>query len=184
MGLDMYLAKKSYVKRWDHDAPEQKYSVLVKKGDKVDDSIKPERISYVIEEVAYWRKANQIHQWFVENVQDGKDDCGDYHVSKEQLQSLVDLCKLVLAASRLVDGKVKNGERWENGAWTPIMEDGKTIEDATSAALLLPTKSGFFFGSTDYDQYYYDDLKSTVEMLEPELATAEKWADYEYHSSW
>lgn len=179
----MYLAKRSYVKRWDHQDPSKRYSVLVKRGDKVDESIKSDRISYVEEEVAYWRKANQVHQWFVENVQDGKDDCDTYYVSREKLADLVQVCKIVLAASRLVDGQVKNGERWEDGKWVPIMEDGQTIEDATIAASLLPTKSGFFFGGTDYDEYYYQDLKDTVEQLEPELA-ADDYGEYQYHSSW
>ena len=26
-------------------------------------------------EVMYWRKANYIHNWFVENIQNGSDDC-------------------------------------------------------------------------------------------------------------
>jgi len=47
-------------------------------------------------QVAYWRKANQIHKWFVDHVQNGKDDCGDYYVSREQLQLLLDTCKIVL----------------------------------------------------------------------------------------
>jgi hypothetical protein len=64
------------------------------------------------------------------------------------------------------------------------MVDGKTIEDSTSAQVLLPTTEGFFFGGTDYDESYYDDLKSTVEQLEPELASADKFASYEYHASW
>ncbi len=36
----------------------------------------------------YWRKSNQIHQWFVENVQGGKDDCAEYSVSFDQLKLL------------------------------------------------------------------------------------------------
>ena len=40
---------------------------------------------------AYWRKANQIHAWFVDNVQAGEDDCGDYYVSHEKLKELLDL---------------------------------------------------------------------------------------------
>lgn len=47
-------------------------------------------------QVAYWRKANQIHKWFVDHVQNGKDDCGDYYVSREQLQLLLDTCKILL----------------------------------------------------------------------------------------
>lgn len=46
-------------------------------------------------EVAYWRKANGIHRWFVSNVQKGVDDCGHYDVSREQLESLVLLCQRV-----------------------------------------------------------------------------------------
>ena len=29
----------------------------------------------IMEMVGYWRKQNAIHNWFVENVQDGIDDC-------------------------------------------------------------------------------------------------------------
>lgn len=32
----------------------------------------------IIYEVAYWRKANHIHNWFVQNIQDGIDDLLDY----------------------------------------------------------------------------------------------------------
>ena len=42
--------------------------------------------------VAYWRKANQIHSWFVQNVQGGEDECQPHHVSREQLRDLRDLC--------------------------------------------------------------------------------------------
>jgi len=54
------------------------------------------RISEIIERVAYWRKANHIHNWFVQNVQSGKDNCGEYYVSKEKLKELIDLCKKVV----------------------------------------------------------------------------------------
>ena len=48
-------------------------------------------------ESSRWRKANQIHNWFVENVQDGIDDCS-YHneVTKEILEELLDICQRVL----------------------------------------------------------------------------------------
>jgi hypothetical protein len=41
------------------------------------------------EQVGYWRKANQIHRWFVENVQDGVDNCGEYTVTREKLDELL-----------------------------------------------------------------------------------------------
>ena len=36
------------------------------------------RLVFVRYEVLMWRKANAIHNWFVQNVQKGVDDCGVY----------------------------------------------------------------------------------------------------------
>ena len=91
MGLDMYLNKKTYVKQWDHQSPEEKYEVVVTKGGKPVDGIKASRVKYIEEEVGYWRKANQIHRWFVTNIQDGVDNCGDYYVSTHPIILLTDL---------------------------------------------------------------------------------------------
>ena len=55
----------------------------------------------VFEEMAYWRKANQIHAWFVKNVQKGEDDCGDYEVTKRQLEELLSVCKKVIETPNL-----------------------------------------------------------------------------------
>jgi hypothetical protein len=48
---------------------------------------------------------------------------------------------------------------------------------------LLPTTNGFFFGSTDYDQYYFEDLTATVEIVDRCLAMPTSW-EFEYRSSW
>jgi len=183
MGLDMRLEKRNYVKNWSHMAPEEVHEITVKKGGEPRPDIKPSRISYITEEVAYWRKANHIHKWFVDNVQDGVDDCKDYYVDSSQLEELRDVCKQVLDASKLVEGKIKNGYSFEDGKKTPIMEDGKYIEDATVAHKLLPTAEGFFFGSTDYDEYYLQDIKFTYETLDALLKEG-GYCDYYYNSSW
>lgn len=47
-------------------------------------------------EVGYWRKANHIHHWFVENVQNGEDDCSSYEVTRHQAIQLYHACDLVL----------------------------------------------------------------------------------------
>ena len=87
----------------------------------------------------YWRKSNQIHQWFVQNVQGGVDNCQEYSVSLDQLKLL-----------------------------------SKTIEPAlvstTVASELLPTSEGFFFGSQEYDQYYFEDLKTTKTQIDKIIA--------------
>lgn len=48
-----------------------------------------------VTEIGYWRKANQVHQWFVENVQDGRDECKIHELEKEKLEELLSLCKKV-----------------------------------------------------------------------------------------
>ena len=182
MGLDMFLNKMNYVKNWQHQPEETRHHVLATQDGKPCTHILRERITYVVEEVAYWRKANAIHRWFVDNVQDGHDDCGEYRVSRDQLSQLRDDCQKVLAASTLIDAKITNGVRYENGNMVPMLEDGKAINDASVAKELLPTQAGFFFGSTDYDQYYYDDLVYTRDVLDKLLA--EPGDEFEYHSSW
>jgi len=96
MGLDMYLSRRTYVQNWDHHGPENQHQITVMKGGKIREDIKPERISYIIEEVAYWRKANAIHRWFVENCQNGVDECQESYVTHEQLSELVSICKEIL----------------------------------------------------------------------------------------
>jgi hypothetical protein len=150
MGLDMYLSKKTYVKQWEFQSPEEQYEVVVTKGGKKIDSIKANRVKYIEEEVGYWRKANQIHSWFVDNVQDGVDDCGDYCVNYDTLSKLLDLCK-----------KVQN--------------------DHSLAESLLPVTSGFFFGSTNYDEWYFEQIKNTIEILEDALSEGNY---FYYSSSW
>ena len=141
----------------------------------------------IAEEVGYWRKANQIHNWFVENVQDGVDDC-NYHneVTKVDLEYLLSVCKKVLDSCELVNGKITNGYSFnKDGTKNPILEDGQYVKDSSIAERLLPSTCGFFFGSTDYDQYYVDDIKHTIDIITKVLETTdfEKQMIY-YVSSW
>jgi hypothetical protein len=95
MGLDMFLSKKTYVQRWDHQSPEETYNVEVTQGGNSVDHIQSNRVSYVEEQVGYWRKANAIHKWFVDTVQDGYDNCGTYMVEIDDLMNLLNDCKEV-----------------------------------------------------------------------------------------
>lgn len=124
-------------------------------------------------EVGYWRKANAIHKWFVDNVQDGIDDCAYYEVSKEQLEELLDICKTIKKSSKMKKGKIQNGTTLKDGEWVPIMEDGAYIENPEVAAKLLPTQSGFFFGSTEYDEWYMQDITDTIAILTKAIETTD-----------
>lgn len=48
---------------------------------------------------------------------------------------------------------------------------------------LLPTASGFFFGSTDYDNWYFDDINQTIQIIDDALTLPDSW-EFEYRSSW
>lgn len=128
--------------------------------------------------VAQWRKANQIHKWFVDHVQDGKDDCGYYNVEVEQLQELLETVNKVLGSTKLVKGRVTNGYTLDhNFNKVYHVHDGYVLEDTSTARELLPTQNGFFFGSTDYDEYYWRDLEFTKEQLEKILEMVERDKD-------
>ena len=62
----------------------------------------------------------------------------------------------------------------------------QVLEEHSKAEELLPTGSGFFFGSTEYDDEYYGDLMHTADRLRFIVAQAEaKGIDYlVYQASW
>jgi hypothetical protein len=154
MGLDMYLSAKKYMSKYFDAADSEKIKSINElfgvEGDEDGDYGAQE----VIFRVAYWRKANAIHEWFVQNVQDGRDECQEAWVSREQLKELADLCKQIVAEPKKADE-------------------------------LLPTRSGFFFGSTDYDDWYMQDIQHTADRIDKILADpAFAKADFYYQSSW
>jgi len=95
MGLDMYMSKKTYVKQWSHNKPEDQFDVDVKKGGEPFTPIKKERISEVVEEVGYWRKFNALHNWFVNECGDGEDNCQEIYIGDKLPELLETLCHRV-----------------------------------------------------------------------------------------
>lgn len=59
-------------------------------------------------------------------------------------------------------------------------------EDNSKAEDLLPTRGGFFFGSTDYDEYYFQEVEESINTLEPYIKNINEGsiADFYYQSSW
>jgi len=111
--------------------------------------------------VAYWRKANQVHRWFVVNAQKGVDDCGYYVVPRAKLDELRVMCETLLA---LRQSDPESAER-------------RALED-------LPPLSGFFFGHVEVDDWYWEDIADTVKQLDRVLAETPHDATLTYHSSW
>lgn len=149
MGLDMSLTRKEYVKDWDHTPEEKRKNVEVFMNGK---KINTKDLEYLEFTVIDWRKANHIHKWFVDNCQDGEDDCRRAFVRNSELKDLMDLCAYVL-------------------------------KDRDKAEELLPTQDGFFFGPTEYDDYYFESLELTVHYISTTLKYHPD-DEYIYQSSW
>jgi hypothetical protein len=154
MGLDMYLSAKKYMSKYFDPADSDKIAsineVFGVEGDE-DGDYGAQEVTF---RVAYWRKANAIHKWFVNRVQNGQDDCNEYHVTREQLTQLRDLCR-------------------------------ETLTHRGKADELLPTASGFFFGSTHYDEWYWQDIEHTATRIDKILNDpAFVKSDFYYQSSW
>lgn len=151
MGLDQYLTARTYVSAVfdkDKETLEKLKDVLnLKDGD-----YSTEFGFGVDIPLMYWRKANQIHAWFVENVQGGEDDCKDYELDTEQLTELRDLCRQVLDNNEL-------------------------------AEQLLPVSAGFFFGSYEYDEWYFGQIQETHDTL-TKIIEANPNSYFTYRASW
>lgn len=159
MGLDQYLSARKFVSgsEYSSEADRNAYRGIV-------GAVNADSFSEIYNgfgesatlslSVAYWRKANQVHQWFVLNCGDGEDNCQQMYVSREQLGELLETCKSVKAG-------------------------GEKVADE-----LLPPQSGFFFGSTDIDDWYWQDIDNTIEQLEEVLSTVPEGWDFEYQASW
>ena len=148
MGLDMHLYRHTYVQNWEYDSA-NRWEIKITKNGK-SSSINSEKIAYVIEQVGYWRKANAIHMWFVNNIQSRKDDCGEYYVSFEKLQELRDTCQAVIDNPDLAEEKLPTASGFFFGGtgygdcyFEDIAETIKILDEALKA------------DNEDHSTYYY-----------------------------
>lgn len=178
MGLDMYLEARQYVAQTDwKSVPRRSFDDPVPLDLSLYHTNEYEALASIFPKgllkhseggstvginIGYWRKANQIHGWFVRKVQGGNDNCQEYPVSRDTLVELLDTIKQVL--------------------------DG----DKALAKELLPVTPGSFFGNYSeeegYNEWYYEQLRDTETLLEDILSeyTEANHLDYDiyYTSSW
>jgi hypothetical protein len=185
MGLDMYVYARRHVTGYDFYEQEEQvlYRGLVEAVN-IEDAVSLDTPTAEIEVcVGYWRKANAIHEWFVREVQNGVDECQRSEVSREQLTRLRDLCLKVLGTCELVAGQVYTGTQFKGGQAIEMMEEGRIVADPAVAQEHLPTQAGFFFGNTDYNEWYVEDLKNTVKQIDRMLTLDDRWY-LAYQASW
>lgn len=185
----MYASERHYVHRDGSREPKDRYEITVTKGTEPPISIDTSNLKTITFESMYWRKANHIHNWIVENVQNGNDDCNEYDVERDKLIELRTVCDQVIEASELVDGEVLEGivqGQESNSAEKRLTVPGKVIKDPTIAQELLPRTTGCFFGSQHYDEEYLNDVIATRDWLNDVLdRTNGCWlVDILYQASW
>lgn len=166
----MYLRKEKYLSAYNFqrkqvaDDPER-FAALAKEIDVFDQLVKltgmepsKDLPSFQVQAtVGYWRKANSIHGYFVNEHAGGEDRCQPIEVSAEDLRALL--------------GKVKAAKAYA--------ERNREIPEG------LPGQAGFFFGATDDVDWYLNDMQETIDQLEP-LVSAEDADEYTYvyQASW
>ena len=177
MGLDMYLYQKTYVQSF--HAEKKDIVTQVKAVDKQKKyGINPDKGVFITEEVGYWRKANAIHNFFI--TQTGKEDnCEPIRIPIAILRNLYERCKAILK-----DNTQEKEEIYQDLKGNEKARMVKVLKDDTKAKELLPTCEGFFFGSTEYDEWYVDDLERTIEILEPLINSEDGWSEFVYEASW
>lgn len=140
-------------------------------------------------EIIQWRKENHIHAWFVKHVQGGVDECQDAAVSKVKLGEFLDTCKTIVSSTTLVSGQVYAGQTMSaatGGEWQSIWKDGLLLseESIKIASELMPTQGGFFFGGTQYNEWYDKSLVDALEVLTPVYEAMNDQDVVIYWSSW
>lgn len=163
MGLDMYF----YARKTDYED----FSRL-DESDKADETSYPEDLKafsdYIYNrnykstetktdyQIGYFRKFNALHNYIVETFADGVDECQDILLYKEDVE------------------KIKK-----------VLDEVLEIRTKENAEKLLPTLAGFFFGDTDYEEGYFEDVEDADDLMQRLLDDFD-FDEYQlvYNASW
>lgn len=111
------------------------------------------------EEVAYFRKVNFLHKWVEDNLNEGRETN----------------CEEIPIHLEALGGLATTCRR--------------VLDDPSLGPELLPTMGRFFFGSTEYDEWYIKDVQAVLDavllILSTEMARHPSTPSrYVYSSSW
>lgn len=93
MGLDMYLEAKLHLPPYSEELAPVRQAIGKAIGytpptEKPDNDATLMEITGVTVRVGYWRKFDPLHQWFVNKVQEGHDDCRPAYIAPDALAEL------------------------------------------------------------------------------------------------
>lgn len=101
----------------------------------------------------------------------------------EDISNLHNTCKNIINGVKLIPGKVTTRYRVVDGKWEPEYREGLVVDDVSLCEQILPRQSGFFFGGSEYDEFYMDDIKRTAEICERLIEEIDPNKDALYYSS-
>ena len=158
MALDMYLLRTNRTNHTIEELQEIDHDGITPESPEAAPFLPLRKYKYldgiygIFHEVAYSRKFNALHNWFVSRVQDGVDECQLSEIDEETLVELIDDLRAV-----------SNGE---------LVDDLEPI-------------SGFFFGSTEKDEYYLERINEALNTFEEILRVFDfKKCRLFYRASW
>lgn len=153
MGLDMSLNATRYLSDMFVEGDDARADAITKLFPELvaTESTTKFSVNQVRIEVIYWRKANAIHNWFVQNCQDGDDDCRPYRVMRMQLIELKELCQHVIENPERAEELLPTKAGFFFGSvdideW--YMKELERTVKSIDAALNLPTAWEFEYQSS------------------------------------
>ena len=193
MGLDHGLQAELYVKNWPHMSMDRLHFITTEGPNVKIMEAFADNISYITYDLITWRKENHIHAWFVDHCNGGEDNNGKFFVNKEEFIEFILTCEVIVRdwdKSEKTIKDVYNGITWEKGVHTVLTRKDEVAKDINTAKALMPTRSGFFFGSTEYDKYYIESLRHALKTFKPLIENEQfmKQLDWgitlQYWASW
>ena len=141
MGLDIFFHKRTY----NQHNPNEPISID-EDGEKHYEEMP---------EIAYFRKVNFLMSFFdyyekCEDEGNMEGDCCYVPISEDEISALIDACSETIKRRKEIEKAVK---------------EGIDIDD-----LPLQPESGFFFGSTDYDEWFFEDVKEVKKKFKAILS--------------
>lgn len=120
--------------------------------------------------LCYWRKFNALHHYIAKNYGDlENDNCVDIHLEISDIEDILEILKKVQDTMKTTT-KTRLDSRG-NEYKEEVITNPKAVEK------IFPTADGFFWGSTDYDDYYIDEVNRTVDVLEQVVREHKKLVD-------
>ena len=148
MGLDMFLEREVFIgAEYEHrNVCGAIHLTVGKKAKPI--PIQLSAVSTINERAGYWRKANAIHAWFVENVQGGMDECQRSRVDREQLAELREECREALESGEGMEpqsgcffGSTEKDDGWRSDLRDTIM----IIDNAFERDKELPETPSYYY---------------------------------------